>query len=56
MSTNYKPFKDMSQMIKQPSGKHWMMRNQLTEKHGFNSKEFYGKKKAVAEKMSPPKK
>ena len=44
MGTNYKPFKHLGQMINQPSGKHWMERNKLTEKHGFNSSKFYGKK------------
>lgn len=36
MSTNYKPFKNLKQMMNQPASKHWFARNKLTEQHGFN--------------------
>lgn len=52
MSTDYKPFKNLSQMVKQPAGKHWFAREKLTKEKGFNSKEYYGKKREMAEKMA----
>ncbi len=48
MSTNYKPFKDLGQMLRQPASKHWFARHELTKKEGFGGP----KKKEMAKKMT----